>query len=195
VADHGLVFAVTIIARRNRNFAGTRYLKRGISDEGHVANDVETEQILEELTSSCADKPLISSYIHIRGSVPIYWYQETTTLNIKPEVRGKVKLKLVNYYDIHYESTQKHFGNLVERYGFPIIACNLTKKAQKFKSESLLNVNYEGAVNYINNLIPENQKIQYYHFDVKMERRCYKQFNLIDTIPFIESSLISLKDS
>ncbi len=93
VSDHGLIFAVTIIARRNRNFAGTRYLKRGISDEGHVANDVETEQILEELTTSCADKPLISSYIHIRGSVPIYWYQETTTLNIKPEVRGQLKVK------------------------------------------------------------------------------------------------------
>ena len=84
-----MTFALTIIARRNRYFAGTRYLKRGISDEGNVANDVETEQIFEEISSSCPDKPIISSYLHIRGSVPIYWYQETTTLNIKPEVRGK----------------------------------------------------------------------------------------------------------
>jgi len=30
--------AVTVIARRNRHFAGTRYLKRGISDEGITFN-------------------------------------------------------------------------------------------------------------------------------------------------------------
>ena len=35
------------IARRSRHFAGTRYLKRGISDDGKVANDVEVEQIIE----------------------------------------------------------------------------------------------------------------------------------------------------
>jgi SacI homology domain len=38
---------VTLIARRSRYFAGTRYLKRGINDHGHVANDVETEQIVQ----------------------------------------------------------------------------------------------------------------------------------------------------
>ncbi|GMI27910.1 hypothetical protein TeGR_g621, partial [Tetraparma gracilis] len=33
-----------LIARRSRHFAGTRYLKRGVSDLGKVANDVEHEQ-------------------------------------------------------------------------------------------------------------------------------------------------------
>ena len=37
---------ITLIARRSRYFAGTRYRKRGINDQGHVANDVETEQVL-----------------------------------------------------------------------------------------------------------------------------------------------------
>ena len=36
---------VSIIARRSKFFAGTRYRKRGINDQGHVANDVETEQV------------------------------------------------------------------------------------------------------------------------------------------------------
>lgn len=167
-----MTFSLTIIARRNRYFAGTRYLKRGISDEGNVENDVETEQIFEELSTSGADKPIISSYLHIRGSVPIYWYQETTALNIKPEAKGIIVNNfIVNYFDIHFESTQKHFGGLVARYGLPILACNLTKKAKKFKSESLLNENYEGAVTYINRQLPENQQILYYHYDIKMERR------------------------
>ncbi len=38
----------TLIARRSRHFAGARFLKRGINEKGHVANDVETEQIVSE---------------------------------------------------------------------------------------------------------------------------------------------------
>jgi len=40
----GRNYALAVVARRSRHFAGTRYLKRGISDAGWVANDVETEQ-------------------------------------------------------------------------------------------------------------------------------------------------------
>ena len=35
--------SVTLISRRSRMYAGTRYLKRGINDAGHSANQVETE--------------------------------------------------------------------------------------------------------------------------------------------------------
>jgi hypothetical protein len=43
----GASVQITLIARRSRYFAGTRYLKRGINGLGHVANDVETEQIVQ----------------------------------------------------------------------------------------------------------------------------------------------------
>ncbi len=42
------VVYVILIARRSRYFAGARYLKRGVNDEGNVANEVETEQIVYE---------------------------------------------------------------------------------------------------------------------------------------------------
>lgn len=42
----GRTISLTLIARRSRHFAGTRYRKRGINNRGHVANDVETEQIV-----------------------------------------------------------------------------------------------------------------------------------------------------
>ena len=38
---------IVLIARRSRHFAGTRYLKRGLSVHGKVANDCETEQIVQ----------------------------------------------------------------------------------------------------------------------------------------------------
>ncbi|URE48892.1 SAC domain containing protein [Musa troglodytarum] len=44
----GKDFRLTLIARRSRHFAGTRYLKRGVNEKGRVANDVETEQISRE---------------------------------------------------------------------------------------------------------------------------------------------------
>jgi phosphatidylinositol 3,5-bisphosphate 5-phosphatase len=43
----GASVQVTLISRRSRFFAGTRYRKRGINGNGHVANDVETEQIVQ----------------------------------------------------------------------------------------------------------------------------------------------------
>jgi len=39
---------LTLLARRQRHFAGTRYLKRGLTHGGFVANHVETEHILSE---------------------------------------------------------------------------------------------------------------------------------------------------
>ena len=39
----GRKYDLALISRRSRFFAGTRYLKRGLSEEGQVANDVETE--------------------------------------------------------------------------------------------------------------------------------------------------------
>jgi len=35
--------SLILIARRSRYMAGPRYLKRGINEEGNVANFVETE--------------------------------------------------------------------------------------------------------------------------------------------------------
>jgi hypothetical protein len=163
--NYGLRFLVTVIARRNRNYAGTRYLKRGINDDGNVANDVETEQILEEISTSCAEKPVISSYIHIRGSVPIYWYQEQNGIMPKPDIK-------VNYWDVFYESTKRHFFLLNQRYGSPIISCNLTKKKEgDHKQEELLNESYQAGVDYINIDLKLEEKIMYLHYDLKNERR------------------------
>ena len=60
-----------LISRRSRHFAGTRYHKRGVNEDGKVANDVETEQIVIDVSIPNGSS---SSYVMVRGSIPMYWY-------------------------------------------------------------------------------------------------------------------------
>ena len=179
----GLTIVISIAARRNRNFAGMRYLKRGIADDGSVANDVETEQIMEEISTTWTDRPKISSFIQIRGSIPLYWYQNQRIFYSKPDIN-------INLSDIKFEATKRHFASLIERYGRPCIVCNLTRKNEdeNKRQETLLNDWYYSAIKYINKNIENNiSKILYYHYDLKNERgkkNFYKQFYDISG-PFI----------
>ena len=65
VNDYGRYLNVTLLARRSRHFAGTRYLKRGVSEQGKVANDVEYEQILHDESLSAPGN--FASYLQVRG--------------------------------------------------------------------------------------------------------------------------------
>ena len=169
---YGLRFLVTVIARRNRNYAGTRYLKRGINNDGNVANDVETEQILEEVSTICSEKPSITSYVHIRGSVPIFWHQDQTSILPKPDIK-------LNFSDIKFDATKRHFFMLYKRYGMPSVVCNLMKKKEKKQQETLLSEWYLKSIHYINNTDLKEEllknsnmkKIEYYHYDLKTLRK------------------------
>ena len=60
-------------------------MKRGVNEKGRVANDVETEQIVFEDVPE--GSPIqISSIVQNRGSIPLFWSQETSRLNIKPDI-------------------------------------------------------------------------------------------------------------
>jgi hypothetical protein len=52
-----------LISRRSRDRAGLRFQRRGIDDEGNVANFVETEQIVR-----CMSKGRAFSFVQVRGS-------------------------------------------------------------------------------------------------------------------------------
>ena len=45
-----------------------RFEVRGVDDDGHVANCVETEQMIT-MDNTC------TSFLQIRGSVPLFWEQ------------------------------------------------------------------------------------------------------------------------
>lgn len=67
VNDYGRYLNVTLVARRSRHFAGTRYLKRGVSEQGKVANDVEYEQILHD--ESLSAPGVFASFLQVRGTI------------------------------------------------------------------------------------------------------------------------------
>ncbi|KAL0351467.1 UNVERIFIED_CONTAM: Phosphoinositide phosphatase SAC3 [Sesamum calycinum] len=62
----------------------------------------------------------ISSVVQNRGSIPLFWSQETSLLNLKPDI-------ILSKRDHTYVTTRLHFENLVKRFGNPIIILNLVK--------------------------------------------------------------------
>jgi hypothetical protein len=81
-----------LISRRSRYRAGTRYFRRGLDHQGHVANFNETEQLLFVEDQQSASQRVFDdfstkmSYIQIRGSVPVFW-AEVNTLRYKPDLQ------------------------------------------------------------------------------------------------------------
>lgn len=61
-------YLMTLISRRSRFRAGTRYKKRGLDEDGRCANYVETEQIFTYGSHTV-------SFVCVRGSVPLFWSQ------------------------------------------------------------------------------------------------------------------------
>ncbi|KAF7091477.1 hypothetical protein CFC21_094051 [Triticum aestivum] len=144
----------TLIARRSRHYAGTRYLKRGVNEKGRVANDVETEQIVYEAVPMPTE---VSSVVQNRGSIPLFWSQDTSKLNIKPDI-------ILHEKDKNYEATKLHFENLRGRYGNPIIIFNLIKTRER--RESMLRREFDKAIRIINKLFSEENQLRFLHWDL-----------------------------
>ncbi|KAL8482512.1 hypothetical protein ACS0TY_027995 [Phlomoides rotata] len=153
----GRDFSVSLISRRSRHFAGTRYLKRGVNDHGRVANDVETEQIIiDEEAGSCKGK--MSSVVQMRGSIPLFWSQEASRFSPKPDI-------ILQRYDPTYEATKLHFEDLARRYGNPIIVLNLIKTVEKRPREMMLRREFANAVGYLNQILYEDNQLKFIHWD------------------------------
>ena len=80
---------LTMVARRSKEFAGTRFLKRGANDEGHVANEVETEQLVHDARTSLHASGRYTSFLQLRGSVPSFWSQDLTGMRPKPQITSE----------------------------------------------------------------------------------------------------------
>uniref|UniRef100_A0A1B6C9Y5 phosphoinositide 5-phosphatase n=1 Tax=Clastoptera arizonana TaxID=38151 RepID=A0A1B6C9Y5_9HEMI len=96
-----------IISRLSCERAGTRFNVRGVNDEGHVANYVETEQVIymdDEVTS----------YLQTRGSVPLFWEQPGVQV-------GSHKVKMSRGPEPSDSAFDKHLNLIKERYGHQAI--------------------------------------------------------------------------
>ena len=87
VVVDGRKLNLCLISRRSRFRAGTRYFRRGIDHDGHVANFNETEQIATVPSQSDPNAAATTlSFVQIRGSVPVFW-AEINTLRYKPDLQ------------------------------------------------------------------------------------------------------------
>lgn len=151
----GRTVDLILMARRSRHYAGTRYLKRGVSVHGKVANDCEMEQIVQ-LDSGL--QATFASYVQMRGSIPTYWYQETSVTMPKPPI-------LVDRVDSNFLATQSHFSDLIKRYSLPIIVLDLVKHHERRKRESIVGKDFRHATEIINISMPPEHQIRYIALD------------------------------
>lgn len=80
-------------------FSYSRFLKRGVNEEGCVANDVETEQIV--ISDVPDGSTQISSVVQHRGSIPLFWSQQTSRFNVKPDIICTLS-RLCSSFDYSY---------------------------------------------------------------------------------------------
>ncbi|KAL6509892.1 hypothetical protein OROGR_022380 [Orobanche gracilis] len=121
LSEFGFDLSLTLIARRSRLHAGTRYIKRGVNEEGQAANDVEIEQIV--CREICGEFPYkLNSMVQNRGSVPLFWGQANSWINLKP------KISILDVDD-DFKATRHHFEELTKRYGNPICCDKITRES------------------------------------------------------------------
>nr|XP_019585744.1 PREDICTED: synaptojanin-1 isoform X3 [Rhinolophus sinicus] len=96
-----------LISRLSCERAGTRFNVRGTNDDGHVANFVETEQVVY-LDDS------VSSFIQIRGSVPLFWEQPGLQV-------GSHRVRMSRGFEANAPAFDRHFRTLKNLYGKQII--------------------------------------------------------------------------
>ena len=174
---------ITLIARRSKKYAGTRYLKRGSDCQGYPANEVETEQIVHDGNVSSFRYGLYTSYVQLRGSVPTYWSQNIVKIAPKPPINIDLK-------DPFFEAAGKHFNNLLYDYGSPTIVLNLVKRKEKKPQESILYNEFEEAIEYLNQFLPKQHQIMLIGFDMARTNKMKDQ-NVINLLS--EIALYTLK--
>ncbi|XP_067421702.1 synaptojanin-1 isoform X2 [Emydura macquarii macquarii] len=96
-----------LISRLSCERAGTRFNVRGTNDDGHVANFVETEQVI--FLDDC-----VSSFIQIRGSIPLFWEQPGLQV-------GSHRVRMSRGFEANAPAFDRHFRTLKSVYGKQII--------------------------------------------------------------------------
>ncbi|XP_077566614.1 polyphosphoinositide phosphatase [Stigmatopora nigra] len=179
---YGRPVHVTLFARRSSKFAGTRFLKRGANCEGDVANEVETEQIVHDASVMSFTAGSYSSFVQTRGSVPLYWSQDISTMMPKPPIR-------LDQADPYAHVAGLHFDQMLQRFGSPIIILNLVKKREKRKHEKILSEELYPAVLNLNQFLPPQHGIEYIAWDMARYTKS-KLCNVLDRLSMIAENVV-----
>ncbi|KAK9369809.1 SacI homology domain-containing protein [Lipomyces kononenkoae] len=183
ISVYGRNVSIAIIARRSHYFAGARFLKRGANDQGYVANDVETEQIVSDMMTTSFHalngEPFANtrytSFVQHRGSIPLFWTQDVSGMSPKPPIE-------LNVVDPFFSAAALHFDDMFRRYGTPVIVFNLIKTRERTPRETILLHEFEQCLQYLNQFLPEKAKILYTSWDMSRASKGRDQ----EVIEFLE---------
>ncbi|XP_011534526.1 synaptojanin-2 isoform X1 [Homo sapiens] len=96
-----------LVSRVSCERTGTRFHTRGVNDDGHVSNFVETEQMIYMDDG-------VSSFVQIRGSVPLFWEQPGLQV-------GSHHLRLHRGLEANAPAFDRHMVLLKEQYGQQVV--------------------------------------------------------------------------
>lgn len=129
-------FLITLISRRSVMRPGLRYLRRGIDERGHTANNVETEQILSRRPGTPNDR--VYSFTQVRGSIPLFFSQSPYSFKPVPVLQHS--------YEINHTAFRHHFMDLGRTYGGLQVASLVNKSG----GERVIGMEYEKHTQQLN---------------------------------------------
>ncbi|ORX47966.1 hypothetical protein DM01DRAFT_1338802 [Hesseltinella vesiculosa] len=154
VSDNQEKYDVSIVSKLSCKRAGTRFNTRGIDDNGHVANFVETETVV------CSDHTCYG-YTQIRGSVPLFWEQQGMQL-------VNHKIQLARGADATQPAVKRHFDELLQRYESVTCLNLLSTEKERNSGEATLDHAFSVA---IQRLGYDQDKVSLVNFDLHAECR------------------------
>ncbi|CAG8534004.1 11306_t:CDS:10, partial [Scutellospora calospora] len=166
------VFDFIIISRRSRERAGLRYQRRGINEQGDVANYVETEQILS-ITIDGSNHDV--SFLQVRGSIPLFWSQSPYSLKPKPILERSAKENTAAF--------SKHFDMLLNTYGYT----NCINLVESSGREAIVGAAYRETIHNSG-----NKNIEYVEFDFHKECRGMKYENISKLVSTLAKNFNSM---
>uniref|UniRef100_A0A8C7Y2B4 Inositol polyphosphate-5-phosphatase F n=1 Tax=Oryzias sinensis TaxID=183150 RepID=A0A8C7Y2B4_9TELE len=134
-------FTVALISRRSRHRAGMRYKRRGVDTDGHVANYVETEQLIHVHSHTL-------SFVQTRGSVPVFWSQAGYRYNPRPRIE-KGEKETMPFFAAHFEEQLRLYKkqviiNLIDQSGREkIIGDAFLKQVLLYNNPNLTYVSFD----------------------------------------------------
>ncbi|KAJ6547710.1 SacI homology domain-containing protein [Mycena capillaripes] len=156
-----------IVSRRSRDRAGLRYQRRGIDDDAHVANFVETETIMRVEREGRSN---VFAYVQLRGSIPLFWTQ--TGYGLKPPPL----LATDRTHEQHLDALKRHFLRTVPKYG-PHTIVNL---AEQHGKEAAITQGYR---EYMTELADKDAVYHEYDFHTETKGMKYENISkLLDTM-------------
>eukprot|EP01100_Stratorugosa_tubuloviscum_P008289 TRINITY_DN344_c2_g1_i1.p1 TRINITY_DN344_c2_g1~~TRINITY_DN344_c2_g1_i1.p1 ORF type:complete len:590 (+),score=188.30 TRINITY_DN344_c2_g1_i1:42-1772(+) len=136
-------FDLILISRRNKHRSGTRFFQRGIDENGVVANNVETEQIV-----TLPNFNKFASFVLIRGSIPLLWSQPPTTAYTPKIVTKGTPEQNTKAFELHFQDLQKTYGqqtlvNLINHKGIEkILEESYSEYTRKYNENNNGNLKY-----------------------------------------------------